>query len=186
MNYFDMQIYRTLSLLILLAPFICQAQADKLPDNVSAKGVISLPNDFQVNYVFLGSWFLDLKEQKGKLMQHVYTRKQDVISYQQTGEWPDGAVVIKTQIKVIDSDIGSAIESYAGKPNGYFVMVKDRENHFPGNPLWGDGWGWSFFDSEDLAKTTTTDYKKDCLGCHEPVRKTDLIFIKGYPLLNGR
>lgn len=185
MNYFDIRTYRPLLLLILLVPIMCQAQESKLPENVSSNGKIELPNDFQVDYVFLGSWFLDLKEQKSKLMQHVYTRKQDLIAYQQSGQWPDGAVVVKEQIKVVDSDIGVAVESYAEKTNGFFVMVKDRENHFPDNPLWGDGWGWSFLDAKDLSQTTTTDYKKDCLGCHEPVRDTDLIFIKGYPLLNG-
>ncbi len=25
-------------------------------------------------------------------------------------------------------------------------MVKDSKNSHPGNPLWGDGWGWSWFD----------------------------------------
>ena len=28
------------------------------------------------------------------------------------------------------------------------------------------------------------DYKVDCLGCHEPARKTDLIYEQGYPVLH--
>lgn len=184
MNLFNIKIYSPLLLVFLLQPHICQAQDSQLPNNVAANGDIALPDNFQMNYVFLGSWFLDFKEQKNKLMQHVYTRKQDVVEYQQTGQWPDGAVLIKEQIKVVNSDIGVAVESYAGKTNGFFVMIKDRQNRFPDNPLWGDGWGWSFFSSEDSSKTTTTDYKKDCLGCHEPVRETDLVFIKAYPVLN--
>jgi hypothetical protein len=29
----------------------------------------------------------------------------------------------------------------------WFVMVKDSKGSFPGNDLWGDGWGWSWFDA---------------------------------------
>jgi hypothetical protein len=32
-------------------------------------------------------------------------------------------------------------------------------------------------------KTTSTDYKKDCIGCHEPAQATDWIYTPGYPPL---
>lgn len=179
-----MKNYNQLLLLVLLLAPICHAQENQFANNVAPNGTIALPDRFRMNYVFLGSWFLELKEQESKLMQHVYARRKDAVSYQKTGQWPDGAVLIKEQIEVTSSDVDFAIESYAEKTNGFFVMVKDRKNRFPNNPLWGDGWGWSYFSSEDLTKTTTKDYKKDCLGCHEPARKTDLVFIKGYPILN--
>jgi hypothetical protein len=25
----------------------------------------------------------------------------------------------------------------------WFVMIKDDKGRYPGNPLWGDGWGWA-------------------------------------------
>jgi len=62
-------------------------------------------------------------------------------------------------------------------------MVKDSQGRFPGNPLWGDGWGWSFFGADDRTKPVTTDYRADCLGCHEPARATDLIYSRAYPVL---
>ena len=31
--------------------------------------------------------------------------------------------------------------------------------------------------------TVTTNYKTDCLGCHEPARATDLVYVQGYPML---
>jgi Cytochrome P460 len=52
-----------------------------------------------------------------------------------------------------------------------------------GNKLWGDGWGWSWFDAANPSKTTSTDYKKDCQSCHVPARVSDWIYVNGYPPL---
>ncbi|WP_204376627.1 cytochrome P460 family protein [Methyloceanibacter marginalis] len=49
--------------------------------------------------------------------------------------------------------------------------------------MWGDGWGWAFYEGTETQKTITTDYRKDCLGCHEPARGQDLIYVQGYPIL---
>jgi hypothetical protein len=45
-------------------------------------------------------------------------------------------------------------------------MVKDNAGRFPGNKLWGDGWGWSWFDATNPQKTTSW------------------IYTRGYPVLN--
>jgi len=73
--------------------------------------------------------------------------------------------------------------SHADKLKGWFVMVKDGKNSHPGNPLWGDGWGWSWFDADKPLKTTSTNYKADCQGCHVPAQSTDWIYVNGYPAL---
>jgi hypothetical protein len=66
---------------------------------------------------------------------------------------------------------------------GWFVPMRDSKNSYPGNKLWGNGWGWSWFDAAKPSKTTSTDYKVDCLPCHEPARATDWIYVQGYPAL---
>ena len=176
---------RRVLLLALLMPAFSYAlpQAQNLPDNVSNHGVISVPLNFRTDFVFIGSWFLALKESDAKLVQHVYSRKEDVEAYQQAGVWPDGAMLIKEQLSVNTSDSEKLAENFAGPSKGLFVMVKDREQRFRDNPLWGDGWGWSFFSASDPVQTVTKDYQAECLGCHEPVRDSDLVFIKGYPIL---
>ena len=63
------------------------------------------------------------------------------------------------------------------------VMVKDSKNSHPGSSLWGDGWGWSWFDAGNPMKTTSASYKKDCLSCHVPAQATDWIYTAGYPAL---
>jgi hypothetical protein len=47
-------------------------------------------------------------------------------------------------------------------PEGWFVMMRDSKGSHVGNKLWGDGWGWSWFDAANPSRTTSTDYKIDC------------------------
>jgi len=61
--------------------------------------------------------------------------------------------------------------------------VKDSAGRHPGNALWGDGWGWSWFDAANPTKTTSTDYKLNCKSCHVPAHATDWIYVDGYPAL---
>lgn len=35
-----------------------------------------------------------------------------------------------------------------------------------------------------IKQTVTTNYKNDCLTCHEPARGPDLLYFQGYPLLH--
>jgi hypothetical protein len=66
--------------------------------------------------------------------------------------------------------IGQVFEAQTLK--GWLVMVRDSKNTHPGNKLWGDGWGWSWFDAGNPTKKTSTDYKVNCLGCHVPAQAT--------------
>ncbi|MFT6274075.1 MAG: hypothetical protein ACJAZ0_000163 [Halioglobus sp.] len=52
-------------------------------------------------------------------------------------------------------------------------MIKDTQNRFSGNPLWGDGWGWALFKPDQPKLNVATDYKLDCLGCHIPAKQSD-------------
>jgi hypothetical protein len=45
----------------------------------------------------------------------------------------------------------------------------------------GGGWGWSWFDAANPVKTTSKDFRTDCLGCHIPAKATDWIYVSGYP-----
>ena len=60
-------------------------------------------------------------------------------------------------------------------------MVKDSNGRHAGNKLWGEGWGWSWFDAANAVKTTAKDFRTDCLGCHIPAKATDWIYVLGYP-----
>jgi cytochrome P460 len=85
--------------------------------------------------------------------------------------------------------------SHAETLKGWFVMMKDSKGRHAGNKLWGDGWGWSWFDAADPSTSsvhlplpgggvaTSTDYRENCKSCHLPAQATDFIYLDGYPPL---
>ncbi|MFL5101562.1 MAG: cytochrome P460 family protein [Xanthobacteraceae bacterium] len=106
-----------------------------------------------------------------------------VAAYHKDGHFPDGTVLVKEVFKTTTNNMTTGTVSSAGTLAGWFVMVKDSQDSYQGNPLWGDGWGWAWFDAKNRMKTTSTDYKKDCLACHVPAQATDWVYTSGYPPL---
>jgi len=100
------------------------------------------------------------------------------------GHFPDGAVLVKEVFATSTNEMTTGTVSHADKLKGWFVMMKDSKETHPGNPLWGDGWGWSWFDADKPLKTTSTEYHTDCQGCHVPAKATDWIYVNGYPVLH--
>lgn len=156
---------------------------------VDQKGNIRVPDvDFRKNWVSLGAWAVahDEGKQGSQGMHVVYTQPETVAAYRKTGKFPDGAVLVKELFSTATEAMTTGMISRADKTVGYFVMVKDSAGRFPDNKLWGDGWGWSFFNATETRKTTSTDYKADCLGCHIPAKKNDWVYVQGYPVLRSR
>jgi len=58
-----------------------------------------------------------------------------------------------------------------------------KSEHFPGNHLRGDGWGWVLFEGAEMQRSVTKDYKQDCVPCHIPAKATDWVYVRGYPVL---
>lgn len=156
---------------------------------VDQKGNIRVPDvDFRKNWVSLGAWAVahDEGKQGSQGMHVVYTQPEAVAAYRKTGKFPDGAVLVKELFSTATEAMTTGMISRADKTVGYFVMVKDSADRFPDNKLWGDGWGWSYFNATETRKTTSTDYKADCLGCHIPAKKNDWVYVQGYPVLGSR
>jgi hypothetical protein len=142
--------------------------------------------NYRRDWVLLGSFSVraDDPDEGAKELHVVYASGETVDSYRKTGEFPDGAVLVKDVFATKTETLTTGLASYADSLKGRFVMVKDTSGKHAGrSPLWGDGWGWAFYEGGEAEKTVTTDYRKDCLGCHEPARKQDLIYLRGYPVL---
>ena len=144
-----------------------------------------VPDDFRKNWAFLGTWSIAGGDEDGGAsgLHNVYTQPDVVEAYRKTGEFPDGAVLVKELLLTNTDDFTTGRVSYASDVEGWFIMVKDSVGRFPDNPLWGDGWGWSLFNTDDPDTTVTQDYEADCIGCHIPAQDTDWIYIQGYPVL---
>ena len=73
-------------------------------------------------------------------------------AYRKNGRFPDGTVLVKEVFKTATKEMTTGTVSHADELKGWFVMVKDSAGRYPGNALWGDGWGWSWFDAANPIK----------------------------------
>jgi hypothetical protein len=152
-------------------------------DVVGTDGSITLPEDFRATMTHLGSWFVPEGAASG--FHDVYVSPGAAEVYRREGRFPDGAVLVK-ELRAADGadyTTGAGVQYASAQLKQWFVMVKDRAGRFSDNPLWGDGWGWALFKPDAPAVNVATNYRNDCLGCHEPARQTDLIYVEAYPKL---
>jgi hypothetical protein len=107
-----------------------------------------------------------------------------VEAYRSHGKFPDGAVLVKEVYAAATGSMTTGTVSHVETLKGWFVMMKDGRGRHPDNKLWGDGWGWSWFDAANPTKTTSTDYKTNCLSCHIPAHGSDWVYVDGYAPLS--
>lgn len=151
---------------------------------VDAHGNLHVPSDYRTSYQFLGTWAIAAAKGAGSQQIHdVYASPGTIAAYRKTGQFPDGTVLVKEVFAAKTTSMTTGTVSHAQTLKGWFVLVRDSKNTHPGNPLWGDGWGWSWFNANDPVKTTSTNYKTDCQSCHIPARSTEWIYTWGYPSL---
>jgi cytochrome c2 len=153
---------------------------------VDDTGSISRPQKYRDNWTHLGTYFVIGEPRAGHSMHLVYTEKRYLDAYNRTGHWPDGAVIVKEVMHTAGAQLTTGAANWATEPSVWFVMVKDTKQRFPNNPLWGEGWGWALFKSDAPNVQVATSYKQDCLNCHVPAKKTDFVYVQGYPPLHAR
>ena len=153
------------------------------PAVVDSDGNMHVPAAYQAEYEFLGSWAIAASGEPGsKEIHNVYASPGAVKSFHEHGHFPDGAVLVKEVYTASTASMTTGTVSHAQTLKGWFVMVKGNGN-YPNNRLWGNGWGWSWFEAANPSKTATVDYKTSCLACHIPAKATDWIYTSGYQTL---
>ena len=149
-----------------------------------AAGNLHVPAAYRTTYQSLGSWAVAAEQGQGlKELHAVYASPGTIDAYRKDGLFPDGTVLVKEVFQTTIGQMTTGTVSHAEGLKGWFVMMKDGSGRYAGNKLWGDGWGWSWFDAGNPSKTTSTDYKTNCLGCHVPARGSDWVYVDGYPPL---
>lgn len=151
---------------------------------VDRAGNMQVSPNYRTTYQMLGTWVVAADKGAGAKELHVvYVSPGAIAAYRKSKRFPDGAVLVKEVFKASTKPMTTGTVSSADVLEGWFVMVKDDVGRFPQNKLWGEGWGWAWFDAANPKKTTSTDYKKDCQACHVPAKASDWIYINGYPPL---
>ncbi|MEH6531891.1 MAG: cytochrome P460 family protein [Photobacterium frigidiphilum] len=150
---------------------------------VDKAGNINLPEDFRTSMVHLGSWFVPTGDASG--FHDVYTERTTVEAFRKTGQFPDGATLVK-ELRASESGTyttGQGVHYATKALKQWFVMIKDTKGRFESNPLWGDGWGWALYKPDDKSKNVATNYKTDCLSCHVPAKDKDWVYTEAYPTI---
>jgi Cytochrome P460 len=157
-------------------------------NKVFSDGRLYVPDEnYRVEWVQLGTFSVlaDEPEDGAKEMHVVYAQREAIRAYLADGVFPDGTKIVKDVFETETEELTTGTASYAGTLAGRFVMVKDTDNlNAADSPLWGDGWGWAFYEGAETRQTVTMDYAVDCKSCHEPARETDFLYVQGYPLLS--
>lgn len=178
-------------IVIFFAGCVEQKNSEKsagISQYVDDEGKISLPSNFRT-WEYLGAWVVPEKPDgtrtDGYGFHDVFASKGSIASFNKTTKkFADGSVIVK-EVRSIDSAAMTTGPKvlFAGEEILWFVMIKDDKGRFKDNPNWGDGWAWALFLADDKTKNVSTNYKKDCLGCHVPAKNTDWIYLQGYPVL---
>jgi hypothetical protein len=153
-------------------------------DLVDKTGNIRKPSDYRDRFQALGTY--TVLDPKGDEMHITYASPGTAEYYRKTGKFADGTVLVKEVFGTDYANMTTGDAHWASGTKVWFVMIKDEKGRYPGNPLWGDGWGWALFKSDAPDKQVATDYKKDCLGCHIPAKATDWVYVQGYPVLASK
>ena len=153
---------------------------------VDRQGNISLPQGFRQKWAHLGSWASARKQGSDVFEMHdVYTSAETISSYNETGRFPDGAVLVKEVRETKVDRLTTGHTAWSTDEKLWFVMVKDQVGRFQASEHWGDGWGWALFEAKDPTRNVSAGYDTSCLGCHSPVEDTDWVYTYGYPELTG-
>lgn len=153
---------------------------------VDKEGTIRLPEDYRLDWIHLGTWYLEDNKGGPGDVHDVYAEPEAVVTFRNTGKWPHGATIVKEVRASRKGKMTTGNAHWDGQIIQWFVMVKDTELTFAANSNWGRGWGWGLYSIDDPKKNISTDCKIDCVGCHTPAEKTDWIYTHGYPILNEK
>lgn len=173
-----------LLLIVVGAAILARAEGGAYSPYVDGTGGLSLPDPAMVRatWGFLGVYAVQ-GEDGVEQFHAIYTQPDTIDAYRETGEFPDGAVLVKEVRTASGGSLTTGEVAWSGEEALWFVMIKDRQDRFPDNPLWANGWGWALFHAEDPGVNAATDFHADCMACHEPAQSTEWVFTQGYPVL---
>jgi len=167
--------------LVVLAGYQVKSQSNSSYngfDLVDKNGIIRKPADYRDRYQALGVFsVVDLSGDNE--MHYTWASPGTAEYYRKNGKFADGTVLVKEVFGSEHAQLTTGDAHWASGTKVWFIMMKDAKGRYPGNPLWGDGWGWALYKSDAPDKQVAVDYKKDCLGCHVPAKATDWVYVQG-------
>ena len=151
---------------------------------VSSDGELTLPQNFIAEWRHINSSALMNEQGDGVVTIHaIYTQPGVVEHYNQHGDFPDGAVLIK---EIRFAKMGAQVTGNLARSDGvdiWFMMVRDHNNRFDGHKHWANGWGWAQFTPDAPTTNSSEGFEAGCRACHEPAAETGWVYTELYPAL---
>jgi hypothetical protein len=171
----------------------------------NADGTVQVPTGFR-KWVFVGAPLTPEGLNDGKYncdqpggctrsnfpeYHHVYIEQKNVDAYLKTGEFPEGTVIVKELVRVLNPTFPDSSRKepsgrgyFAGAYNGIDMSIKDSKRFAKTN-----GWGFFTYGHHPLPyeKTSAERPVTECAGCHiANVAATDMTWIQFYPILRDK
>ena len=113
---------------------------------------------------------------------NVYIHPADYRHYRQTGQFPDGTVLVKELVSVGSEQAVSGNGYFMGEFTGLEATVKDA-SRFAEEP---NNWAYfTFGHAYPLAETAPAMPTGSCAGCHLGSAADDMVFTQYYPVLRA-
>ena len=173
---------------LLVAKHVVAAKAEQSAAVFDSDGKLKLidPSTFR-RWMFVGAPLTPNGLNNGKAnfpeYHHVYMEEKNVEAYLNTGEFPEGTVIVKKLTRVLKPTFpdGSRAEPsgrgyFNGEYNGIDVTVKDSKRFAKTN-----NWGFFTFGHHPLpyAGSAAEAPATECASCHQTfVAKTDMTWVQ--------
>ncbi|PTL88797.1 cytochrome P460 [Halomonas litopenaei] len=150
-------------------------------------GELTRPTGFR-EWVFVGTPLTPNDMNNGKApfpeFHAVYIDPESWDHWKETGEFRDGAIMIKELISVGSKQAASGNGYFMGEYIGLEATIKSSE-HFPDEP---GNWAYYSFSTPDhssLKETAAAFPTAACNACHAAAAADDFVFTQYYPVLTA-
>ncbi len=184
-----------LGVLIAAAPSADESAAATAPSNPYAfteDGELRRPQDYRT-WIYMGSPLTPNDMNNGSAafpeFHNVYLDPDSYEQYKQTGEFRDGAIIMKELVSVGTKSSFSGKGYFQGEFLGVEAMIKS-EDRFPDEP---GNWGFFRFTDEkaaaegrlgSLRTVASVNATASCSACHTAAAH-DYVFTQHYPVLRA-
>ena len=166
--------------LLLLSPSAPKPATASDGPTYTAAGELKQPANYR-EWIFLTSG-IDMSYKAGatntdgmSMFDNVFVNPSAYRSFQQTGTWPDGTVLILEQRGGEGAkSINKVGKTQSKERMGFEVHVKDAAHG-----------GWSFYSFDDSTTAKAIPHTAACYTCHEQHAAVDTTFVQFYPTLQS-
>ena len=165
------------AMLVLAARQTSQPVSDR--PAFTADGQLQMPEHYR-EWIFLTSgldmsYSANAMQMDHSIFDNVFVNPSAYRSFQQTGTWPDGTVMVLENRKAEGArSINKVGKTQTPEVMGLEVHVKDGAH---------GGWGFYSFDSAKTAQRIPQS--ASCYSCHEQHAAVDTTFVQFYPTLQA-